>query len=56
MKSVLRKLAIVVVGVDIAIVAITVASKITEPTWPFVVSVVLFSANAAVILSLKKQS
>jgi hypothetical protein len=50
MKSALRKLAIVVAGIDIAIVAITVVSKITEPTWPFVVSLVLFSANAALLL------
>jgi hypothetical protein len=56
MKSTLQKLAVVIAGVDIALVAITVVSKITAPTWPFVVSVVLFSANAAVIFSLKKQS
>jgi hypothetical protein len=50
MNSALRKLAIVVAGIDIAIVAITVVTKITEPTWPFVASVVLFSANAALLL------
>lgn len=50
MKSAFSRLAIVVASIDIAIVAITVVSKITEPTWPFVVSVVLFSANAALLL------
>ena len=56
MRSTLQKLAVVVAGVDIALVAITVVSKITDPTWPAILSVVVFSANAGAILSLRKQS
>ena len=56
MKSTLQKLAVVIASVDIALVAITVVAKITDPTWPAVLSVVLFSANAAAIMSLRKQS
>ncbi len=56
MKAALQKLAIAFAAVDLALVAITVVSKITDPTWPAVFSVVLFSANAAAILSLRKQS
>ena len=56
LKSTLQKLAVVIAGVDIALVAITVVSKITDLTWPAVLSVVVFSANAGAILSLRKQS
>lgn len=56
MRSTMQKLAVVIAGVDIALVAITVVSKITDPNWPAILSVVVFSANAGAILSLRKQS